>query len=123
MNARKSLSMFAAAFVLTASVATLASATDPYASLPLPYGDLLSRSDSTSVDALEASVIDDPDMTAQGALAEQQQILEGQVAAVDESGSLMLRTGDGLIALQLAPEDVQGVGVGDTMQVALMESE
>jgi len=134
MNVRKGLSTFAIVGCLTAAVASLGAAYDPYAS-PVPYGDALAQADSTAagmrswpeddstVNGLEARFISDPDMTAPGVAMEQRQILEGQVAAVDESGSLMLRTDDGLIALQLAPEDVRGVGVGDVMQVALLEIE
>jgi hypothetical protein len=49
-------------------------------------------------------------------------ILRGEVAAVDhESGALILSTEAGLFQLQVMPEDLQDVSVGDLVRVALIE--
>jgi hypothetical protein len=51
-------------------------------------------------------------------------ILRGEVAAVDhESGQLILATDAGLFQLQVLPEDVQDVSIGDVIRVALIEED
>jgi len=49
-------------------------------------------------------------------------VLEGQVAAANESGALVLRTADGMIALQVPPEEIQGVSIGETVRVPISEN-
>ena len=57
MNLKKSLSVFAVAGLVTASVVSFSSAHDPYAELPLPYGDLLSRTESSLVGSDAAAAL------------------------------------------------------------------
>lgn len=46
--------------------------------------------------------------------------INGQVAAIEHStGRLILDTRDGPISLTAAPEDLEGVAVGDTVRVSL----
>jgi hypothetical protein len=46
--------------------------------------------------------------------------IEGQVAAIEHNtGRLILDTKDGPISLTAAPEDLEGVAVGDTILVSL----
>jgi len=40
------------------------------------------------------------------------------VVAASENGELLLRTDDGLLAFVVAPEDIQGVSIGETVRVS-----
>jgi hypothetical protein len=121
MNIRKSLSAFAVAGVLAASMTAVASARDAYSDLPLPYGDLKAQADAAFIASQSGASSDNESMMGQD-IAEGP-VLDGQVAAVDESGNLVVRTDDGLIAFQLQPQDVQGMSVGDPIEIALLEDE
>lgn len=48
-------------------------------------------------------------------------VIEGQVAAASESGELLLRTDKGMLAFLVPPEEIQGVSIGETVQVPLAD--
>jgi hypothetical protein len=50
-------------------------------------------------------------------------VIEGQVAAASESGELLLRTDKGMVAFLVPPEEIQGVSIGQTVQVPLADDE
>jgi len=98
MSIRKSLSTFAVAAVLAASVAP----------------------------AVEAACLGHG-MTDQRAAAPstaERPVLEGQVAAVDhDNGRLILETDQGFVALQATPDEVDGISIGDVITVSLLDED
>ncbi len=54
-----------------------------------------------------------------GGTAQSSGVIEGKVAAIDESGHVLLHTAEGLLALRVSPDQVQGVSVGQTVRVAV----
>ena len=94
------------AAALLIGVATSARAETPYESLPLPYGDLMTQ-------------VDDEYVNAQQPARDEPAVIEGQVAAASESGELLIRTGDGMIALLVPSEEIRGVSIGETVRVSL----
>jgi hypothetical protein len=49
-------------------------------------------------------------------------VVEGQVAAAGESGELLLRTDDGLIAFLVPPKEIQGISIGETVRVPISDN-
>lgn len=99
MSIRKSLSTFAVAGVLIASVAPAVEAVCP--------GDAMA--DETRVGAPSTA---------------ERPVLEGQVAAVDhESGRLILETDEGFVALEASPDEMDGISIGDVITVSLLDED
>jgi hypothetical protein len=83
-----------------------------------PMGDRSSHSD-------EGAVIRDESLLKQERKIEATEVMDGaeidgQVAAIEHStGRIILDTADGPISLTAAPEDLEGIAVGDTVRVSL----
>jgi hypothetical protein len=104
------------ALIVLLALAPASRAQTPYAS---PSPDSSSRSADDAIKNDQAV----NDETNNDETALEPLVIEGQVVAASENGELLLRTDNGMLAFVVPPEEIQGVSIGQTVQVPLSEDD